>query len=120
MPCTCRTRARGRPPRPAPTIVTVVIVMLLSDRVPAVIGTMFHESILEHRSIRVKMVVMANRAQRAERRTDALSRERIVEAAIGILDTAGEGGLTFRALTARLATGAGAIYWHVASKSGPR
>jgi AcrR family transcriptional regulator len=77
---------------------------------------MFHESILEHRSIRVKMVVMADRAQRAERRTDALSKERIVEAAIGILDTEGEGALTFRALTARLATGAGAIYWHVANK----
>jgi AcrR family transcriptional regulator len=63
------------------------------------------------------MVVMANRTQRAERRTDALSKDRIVEAAIGILDTEGEGALTFRALTARLATGAGAIYWHVASKS---
>jgi AcrR family transcriptional regulator len=60
---------------------------------------------------------MATRTQRAERRADALSRERIVEAAIGILDTEGESGLTFRALTARLATGAGAIYWHVASKS---
>ncbi|MCX7291305.1 TetR family transcriptional regulator, partial [Janthinobacterium sp.] len=33
-----------------------------------------------------------------------------------LLDTAGEGGLTFRALAARLATGAGAIYWHVADK----
>jgi AcrR family transcriptional regulator len=62
------------------------------------------------------MVLMATRAQRAERRTDALSKERIVEAAIGILDTDGESALTFRALTARLATGAGAIYWHVASK----
>jgi AcrR family transcriptional regulator len=62
------------------------------------------------------MVLMATKAQRAERRTDALSKERIVEAAIGILDTDGESALTFRALTARLATGAGAIYWHVASK----
>jgi AcrR family transcriptional regulator len=50
---------------------------------------------------------MATRALRAERRTDALSKERIVEAAIEILDTEGEGALTFRALTARLATGAG-------------
>ena len=62
------------------------------------------------------MVLMAARIQRTGRRTDALSKERIVEAAIGILDTAGESGLTFRALAARLATGAGAIYWHVASK----
>ncbi|MFC5062668.1 TetR/AcrR family transcriptional regulator [Actinomycetospora atypica] len=50
------------------------------------------------------------------RRTEALSRERIVDAAVELLDTVGEGGLTFRALTERLATGAGAIYWHVANK----
>jgi AcrR family transcriptional regulator len=62
------------------------------------------------------MVVMATRTQRTERRTDALSKERIVETAIEILDTDGESALTFRALTARLATGAGAIYHHVAGK----
>ena len=62
------------------------------------------------------MVAMATKSQRSERRTDALSKERIVEAAIDILDAEGEGALTFRALTARLATGAGAIYWHVANK----
>jgi AcrR family transcriptional regulator len=45
-----------------------------------------------------------------------LSRERIVGAAIEMLDAAGEAGLTFRALSARLKTGAGAIYWHVANK----
>jgi AcrR family transcriptional regulator len=50
------------------------------------------------------------------RRTEALSRERIVEAAVEVLDEAGESGLTFRVLTERLATGAGAIYWHVANK----
>ena len=61
------------------------------------------------------MAVMA-KAQRTDRRTDALSKERIVEAAIEILDTDGESALTFRALAARLATGAGAIYWHVANK----
>nr|WP_218618134.1 TetR/AcrR family transcriptional regulator [Cryptosporangium aurantiacum] len=59
---------------------------------------------------------MRARTQRGERRTDALSKERIVEAAIEILDTEGESALTFRALAARLATGAGAIYWHVANK----
>ncbi|KUL26349.1 TetR family transcriptional regulator [Actinoplanes awajinensis subsp. mycoplanecinus] len=50
------------------------------------------------------------------RRTDALSRERIVEATIQILDTAGESGLTLRAVTAHLATGRGAIYHHVTNK----
>ena len=63
------------------------------------------------------MVLMATRTQRTERRTDALSKERIVEAAIEILDAEGESALTFRALTARLATGSGAIYWHVANKN---
>lgn len=51
-----------------------------------------------------------------DRRADALSKARIVEAAIAILDAAGEGALTFRALAARLMTGSGAIYWHVADK----
>lgn len=59
---------------------------------------------------------MGTKTPRIERRTDALSKERIVEAAIEILDTGGERALTFRALAARLATGAGAIYWHVANK----
>ncbi|WP_413101010.1 TetR family transcriptional regulator [Streptomyces sp. Inha503] len=59
---------------------------------------------------------MATRTRRSQRRTEALTRERIVEAAVELLDTAGEGGLTFRALTERLATGPGAIYWHVANK----
>ncbi|MBP1850224.1 TetR/AcrR family transcriptional regulator [Rhizobium halophytocola] len=52
-----------------------------------------------------------------ERRSDALSKARIVEAAIAILDSGGEGALTFRALAARLSTGPGAIYWHVANKN---
>jgi AcrR family transcriptional regulator len=72
--------------------------------------------ILEHCSSHVKMVGMAAKTQRTQRRTDALSKERIVEAAIEILDAQGETALTFRALTARLATGSGAIYWHVANK----
>ncbi|MDI5970885.1 TetR family transcriptional regulator [Streptomyces sp. SL13] len=59
---------------------------------------------------------MTTRTRRSQRRTEALSRERIVEAAVELLDAAGEGGLTFRALTERLATGPGAIYWHVANK----
>ncbi|MGJ4973144.1 MULTISPECIES: TetR/AcrR family transcriptional regulator [unclassified Bradyrhizobium] len=63
------------------------------------------------------MMVMATRSIRTERRADALSKEKIVETAIEILDAGGESALTFRALAARLATGSGAIYWHVANKS---
>jgi len=59
---------------------------------------------------------VATRRQRTERRADALSKERIVAAAVELLDAAGEGGLTFRVLTERLETGPGAIYWHVANK----
>ncbi|NED88899.1 TetR family transcriptional regulator [Streptomyces sp. SID11233] len=55
--------------------------------------------------------------KKPERRTTPLSREQIVDAAVDLLDTAGESGLTFRALSERLATGPGAIYWHVAGKS---
>ena len=54
---------------------------------------------------------------RAGRRTDALSKERIVDTAIEILDTDGENALTFRSLAARLATGSGAIYHHVDDKA---
>ncbi|AQA06782.1 TetR family transcriptional regulator [Mycobacterium sp. MS1601] len=59
---------------------------------------------------------MATRSRRGRPRGDALSRERIVAAAIEMLDEEGEGALTFRQLTARLGTGSGAIYWHVADK----
>jgi AcrR family transcriptional regulator len=59
---------------------------------------------------------MAARTRNTERREDALSRERIVDAAVAMLDAAGESGLTFRALSAHLRTGPGAIYWHVANK----
>lgn len=44
------------------------------------------------------------------------SKQRIVEAAIEILDGGGEGALTFRTLAATLTTGSGAIYWHVTDK----
>jgi AcrR family transcriptional regulator len=60
---------------------------------------------------------MATRTRNAERRADALSRDRIVAAAVEILDADGESGLTFRALSLRLKTGPGAIYWHVANKT---
>ena len=51
------------------------------------------------------------------RREEALTRDQIIDASIALLDSNGEGGLTFRALAERLATGPGAIYWHVADKS---
>jgi AcrR family transcriptional regulator len=63
------------------------------------------------------MVLVVPNRQRTQRRSDALSKERIVEAAIEVLDADGENALTFRALAARLATGSGAIYWHVPNKN---
>lgn len=60
---------------------------------------------------------MSKRAHQTARRADALSRARIVKAAIGILDARGEAALTFRALAAQLATGSGAIYWHIADRN---
>jgi AcrR family transcriptional regulator len=60
---------------------------------------------------------MARRAHHAQRREESLSRDRIIEASIELLDSSGEEGLTFRALSERLATGPGAIYWHIANKS---
>lgn len=60
---------------------------------------------------------MVKNARSPQRREESLSRERIVEAAIELLDKHGQAGLTFRALSEQLATGAGAIYWHVTDKS---
>jgi AcrR family transcriptional regulator len=63
------------------------------------------------------MELMATRSQRAPRRSEALSRDVIVEAATEILDAEGEDALTLRALTVRLNTGYGAIYHHVADRN---
>ncbi|KRP87703.1 AcrR family transcriptional regulator [Bradyrhizobium sp. USDA 4503] len=60
---------------------------------------------------------MVKKARSGQRREDSLSRDRIIEASIELLDESGEEGLTFRALSERLATGPGAIYWHIANKS---
>jgi AcrR family transcriptional regulator len=60
---------------------------------------------------------MPKKAAGSPRRQESLSRERIIEASIELLDSNGESGLTFRALSERLATGPGAIYWHIANKS---
>jgi AcrR family transcriptional regulator len=59
---------------------------------------------------------MATKTRRPERREEPLTRERIVGAAIALLDEAGVTGLTFRALAERLATGSGAIYWYISGK----
>lgn len=59
---------------------------------------------------------MTNSVATPSRRAASLSRDTIIDTAIALLDADGEGGLTFRSLATRLATGAGAIYWHVANK----
>jgi AcrR family transcriptional regulator len=60
---------------------------------------------------------MVRKVRGRQRREESLSRDRIIEAAIELLDRTGESGLTFRTLSERLATGPGAIYWHIANKS---
>lgn len=60
---------------------------------------------------------MARKARGRQRREESLSRDRIIEASIELLDRSGEAGLTFRTLSQRLATRPGAIYWHIANKS---
>ena len=59
---------------------------------------------------------MVTKTRRPGRREEPLTRDRIVRAAVELLDKAGEGGLTFRVLAERLATGPGAIYWHICGK----
>jgi AcrR family transcriptional regulator len=59
---------------------------------------------------------MATRDGRPQRRNQVLSRERIIATAIELLDAGGEGALTVRALTERLATGSGAIYYQVGTR----
>jgi len=60
---------------------------------------------------------MKERNDTRSRRQRSLTREQIIDASIRLLDEGGEGGLTFQALSKLLATGPGAIYWHVAGKS---
>ena len=60
---------------------------------------------------------MKERNDTRSRRQRSLTREQIIDASIRLLDEGGEGGLTFQALSKLLATGPGAIYWHVADKS---
>ena len=48
---------------------------------------------------------------------DTLTRDQIVDAAVGLLDDEGLEGLNMRALGKRLGSAATAVYWHVGSKS---
>jgi hypothetical protein len=66
---------------------------------------------VEQYSKHVKMDVMdSSTAPRRPRRSDALSSDKIVRAAIDILDKEGEEALTFRTLATALKTGPGGIY----------
>lgn len=58
---------------------------------------------------------MTHPATRA-RRPVALSQEVVVAAAADLLDEHGERGFTFKLLTERLRTGAGAVYWYVTGR----
>src|ERR1700691_1921126 len=115
MPCRCRTRASTRPPRPAPTTVIGVVIALPRNLLDCYSNDA--STSLERRSMCGRMELMATKARRAPRRTEALSRDVIVQAATEILDAEGEDALTLRALTVRLATGYGAIYHHVSDRN---
>jgi AcrR family transcriptional regulator len=54
-------------------------------------------------------------AKRA-RDVPALTRERIIQAAVEILDMGGQDGLTIRKLAERLNAGATSLYWHVETR----
>ncbi|MFC4532811.1 TetR/AcrR family transcriptional regulator [Sphaerisporangium dianthi] len=56
------------------------------------------------------------RPQRAHRQTPPLTRDRIVAAAVALLDEEGEARLTMRRLAERLGTGSTTLYWHVETK----
>jgi AcrR family transcriptional regulator len=59
---------------------------------------------------------MAKTSRSPGARPAGLTRDRIVDAAIVLLDARGESGLTFRSLALQLETGHGAIQWHIANK----
>nr|WP_241267400.1 TetR/AcrR family transcriptional regulator [Streptomyces scabichelini] len=56
------------------------------------------------------------RPTRADREAPPLSRDRIVEEAVTLLDEEGAGRLTMRRLAERLGTGSTTLYWHVKTK----
>lgn len=56
------------------------------------------------------------RAPRATRDRAAVNRQRIVEAAVALLDNEGADRLTMRRLAEQLGTGSTTLYWHVETK----
>lgn len=62
-------------------------------------------------------MAVAKTSRSPDTRPAALTRDRITEAAIELLDAHGQSGLTFRALALELETGHGAIQWHVTNKA---
>jgi AcrR family transcriptional regulator len=60
---------------------------------------------------------MKKKIRENQKRGNALSRDRVIETSIELLNGGGETELTFRALSQRLDTGPGAIYWHIDNKS---
>lgn len=58
----------------------------------------------------------SRRAGKAAASAEALSLERIVAAAIALLDAEGADGLSMRRLAERLGSGAMSLYWHVGNK----
>jgi AcrR family transcriptional regulator len=57
------------------------------------------------------------RPESSEARSETLSRDQIVRAAIELLDEEGLEGLNMRALGERLGSAATAVYWHIGSKA---
>src|SRR4051812_42051041 len=78
-------------------------------------GTPFHAS--WNNIPVVSRCAMVTKPGNSPRRADSLTRERVIEEAIALMDDGDETSLTFRALSARLSTGPGAIYGHIADKS---
>jgi AcrR family transcriptional regulator len=56
--------------------------------------------------------------RRGRRRSEAISRDAIVTAAIELMDREGLGALSMRRLAEQFDTGAASLYWHVGSKDG--
>lgn len=59
---------------------------------------------------------MPSAVRHPQRRNQVLSREQIIDEAIEILDAGGESALTVRAVTDRMSTGPGAIYYRVGTR----
>jgi len=61
-------------------------------------------------------LIWVRQARGAREKRPALSREQVVQAAIGLADERGLEGMSTRRIAARLGAGATSMYWHVPSK----